>query len=108
MPRTTEPSAYDLGFGSFDDCDGDVIPTAADQRARVAVRRIPLRSGERADRPRRRTTQIRSISSLTIVNGGDRSKRLYGDITLRARTNSTSRPRRAKAVITLGGIAGEG
>jgi hypothetical protein len=105
-----ENKTYDLGFqGDFDDCDGDVIVGPLTDA-------LELPSGEflfdpangRID-PDAVRPQIRSISSLTIVNGGDRSKRLYGDITLRAGTNfRITATTGEEPVITLGAVAGEG
>lgn len=98
-----------VGKNDFDDCDGHVAIGALTE-----IDELP--AGEyffayaggaldiHAVRP-----GIRGISSLVVVNGNDRSERIYGDVALVAGTNMRISATTGDApTITISAISGEG
>lgn len=105
-----ENKIYDLGFqDDFDDCDGEVIIGPLTDAVELPVGDFTFDPDNGRIDPDAVRPQIRSISSLTVVNGTDRSPRLYGDITLRAVRNfRVTATGGDNPVISLSAISGEG
>lgn len=105
-----ENKTYALGFqNDFDDCDGEVIIGPLTDALELAAGDFIFDPSNGRIDPDAVRPQIRSISSLTVVSGGDRSPRLYGDIVLRAgkdfRITATTGD---DPTITFGAVSGEG
>ena len=114
IPRNghTEYRTYALsGAGDFDDSVGKVVIGKLDD-----IDMLPpgYYTFDPAAAPRETDAimpMIRGISSLTVVNGSDRSERLYGDIELAAGSNmriTANLENAASPQITFSAISGEG
>jgi len=105
-----ENAVYALGFrDDFIDCVGEVMIGPLVEALELPAGDYTFSPAGGLLEPDAIRPYIRGISSLTVVNGGSRSERLYGDITLTAGTNfritATTSP---SPVITFSAIAGEG
>jgi hypothetical protein len=76
-----------VGKNNFDDCVGHVLIGDLTEIDELPAGEYFFTAAAGAVDPHAIMPGIRSITSITVVNGNDRSERYYGDITLVAGTN---------------------